>query len=244
MPNYTIFPLHVGDLTRQKSNLAYMQEPGVKIDFPLICWYLTDGVRKLMVDTGGTPPDHRWQPHTRTPEQDPARALECLRVHPEEITDVIMTHLHWDHAGNNHLFPNAKFYVQRAELEEVENPPVKMFAGSYDKDVVARTKYIALEGDCELWEGIRVITTPGHSMGSQSVIVDTAGGPHVIVGDLVGLFECYEHDPMFVNGIHIDLRDYYRSLERVKAIGGTVLPGHDYKVFQHTSYPVLDEKAE
>ena len=54
MGNFTIYPLHVGDLNRQKSNLAYMREPGVKIDFPLICWYLTDGTHKVMVDTRRT----------------------------------------------------------------------------------------------------------------------------------------------------------------------------------------------
>lgn len=240
MGNYTIYPLHVGDLNRQKSNLAYMQEPGVKIDFPLICWYLTDGVRKILVDTGGTSPDHRWQPYTRTPEQEPARALARLGVQPEEITDVILTHLHWDHAGNNHLFSNAKFYVQRAEMEEAADPPVKMFAASYDRDVIFQTSYVLLAGDVSLLDGVRVITTPGHSLGSQSVVVDTASGPCIIAGDLIGLYECWEHEPKLFNGIHIDLRAYAASLEKVRAVGGVVLPGHDYKVFRHPSYPAKD----
>lgn len=237
MASYTIYPLHVGDLNRQKSNLAYMQQPGVKIDFPLICWYLTDGKRKIMVDTGGVAPDHRWQPYTRSPEQDPGTALRKLGVQPEEITDVILTHLHWDHAGNNHLFPNARFYVQRTEIEEVLHPPVRMFASSYDVPAVLKTKYELLDGDCLLWEGIRVVTTPGHTLGSQSVVVDTDSGPHVLVGDLIGLYECYEHDPMFYNGIHIDLREYTASLEKVKSIGGIILPGHDYKVLNDRKYP-------
>ena len=96
---------------------------------------------------------------------------------------------------------------------------------------------MTLDGDSQIMDGIRVITTPGHTLGSQSVVVDTEAGPHIIAGDLIGLLECYEHDPMFVNGIHIDLRDYFASLERVKAIGGVVLPGHDYRVFEHNVYP-------
>ena len=109
MGKFVIYPLHVGDLKRQKSNLAYMKEPGKEIIFPLICWYCTDGARKVMIDTGGTAPDHRWQPYTRRPEQTLEYQLKQLGVKAEEITDVIFTHLHWDHAGNNHLFNNAKF---------------------------------------------------------------------------------------------------------------------------------------
>lgn len=240
MSNYVIYPLHVGDLNRQKSNLAYMQQPGVKIDFPLICWYLTDGTHQIMVDTGGIAPDHRWQPYTRTPQQDPAQALSRLGVDPKDITHVILTHLHWDHAGNNALFPNAKFYVQKTELEEAKDPPVKMFAGSYDVPAVFQTQYTLLDGEQEILEGISVIPTPGHSLGSQSVVVDTEQGKYVLAGDLIALFECYQHDPMFVNGIHIDLISYFRSLERVKEIGGVVLPGHDYQVFSHPCYPPKD----
>lgn len=239
MRHFSIYPLYVGDITRQKSNMAYLQEPGVLVDFPLICWYITDGVHKIMVDTGGRAPDGRWQPYRRAPEQDLPFVLSQLGVCPGDITDVILTHLHWDHAGNNHIFTNARFYVQRRELEEAANPPIKLFAGSYDNEAIFQTNYVALDGDCTILDGVQVITTPGHSMGSQSVVIDTAAGIHLITGDLIALYECYEHVPMFVNGIHIDLREYYQSLERVKQIGGAILPGHDYKVLQHSCYPVI-----
>lgn len=241
MGKFVIYPLHVGDLKRQKSNLAYMKEPGKEIIFPLICWYCTDGARKVMIDTGGTAPDHRWQPYTRRPEQTLEHQLKQLGVKAEEITDVIFTHLHWDHAGNNHLFNNAKFYAQEAELQELAHPSLPIFSGSYDKNTSFPSSVVSLEGECCLMDGIRVITTPGHSPGSQSVIVDTEKGPYVITGDLIALYECYESDPMIVNGIHIDLREYYESLEKVKAVGGQILPGHDEKVLQYFSYPPADE---
>lgn len=237
MAKFKIYPMHVGDLERQKSNLMYMKYPGVKIRFPLICWYITDGIRHIMVDTGGTPPDGRWQPSFRTPEQAPEAVLARMGVDPQSITDVIFTHLHWDHAGNNHLFPNAQFYVQRKELQEAAAPCLKLFAESYDYEQIFKTKYTVLDGDCELMDGIRVITTPGHSVGSQSVIIDTKAGSYLIAGDLIGLYECMQNDPMVVNGIHIDLISYYESLDRVRNSGCTVLPGHDYLVFDHAVYP-------
>lgn len=235
-PTYTIHPLHLGDIVRQKGNMAYMREPGKTVAFPILAWYVTDGTAKYLVDTGGTPPDHRYQPYTRTVEQDPVAALARLGVRPEEITDVVLTHLHWDHAGSNHLFPNARFHVQREELRYAA-APMRIHEGSYDYDVVFRTRYAIVDGDRELLPGISVITTPGHSPGSQSVIVNTKAGGYLIAGDLIGLYECYESDPMIVNAIHTDLGVYYESLDKVRAQGCAVLPGHDIKVLMHDSYP-------
>ena len=233
---YSIYPLHLGDLVRQKSNIAYMREPGMKITFPVIAFYLTDGNSKILVDNGGSAPDHRYQPYTRTPDQEPSVVLRRLGVEPSGITDVILTHLHWDHAGNNALFPNAKFYVQRSELQYAVAPLV-IHQTSYDYDLVFKTKYEVLDAEEEILPGISVITTPGHSPGSQSVIVDTIAGRYLIAGDLIGLYECYESNPMIVNGIHTDLIAYYKSLAKVKACNCILLPGHDPLVLQHAVYP-------
>ncbi len=233
---YTIYPLHLGDIVRQKSNMAYMREPGTKVTFPIIAFYVTDGQTKILVDNGGTPPDHRYQPYERTAEQEPVRALKRLNVEPGDITNVILTHLHWDHAGNNRLFPGAKFYIQRTELQYAV-APLKIHEGSYDYDLIFRTKYHVLDGDCKIFDGISVITTPGHSPGSQSVVIETEEGPYLIAGDLIGLYECYESDPMVANGIHTDLVAYYKSLEKVRALNCRVLPGHDPTVLEHRAYP-------
>jgi len=175
MSQYTIYPLKVGSIVRQKSNMAFMKDPGKTMEMPLIMWYLTDGERRVLVDTGGTAPDHRYQPYTRTKEQEPLAALLSLGVRPGEITDVILTHLHWDHAGNNQLFPNAVFYVQKAELQYAA-APIVLHKNSYDHKVIFNTEYKVLNGDCGLFGGISVILTPGHSPGSQSVVVDTSRG--------------------------------------------------------------------
>jgi glyoxylase-like metal-dependent hydrolase (beta-lactamase superfamily II) len=84
------------------------------MDFPLIAYYLEGGSYKIMVDTGGTPPDGiKWQPYFRTENESLDKALQGIGVSPEEIDIVILTHLHWDHASNNHLFPKARFIVRK-----------------------------------------------------------------------------------------------------------------------------------
>ena len=204
-------------------------------EFPLIIWYVTDGQRNIIVDTGGTPSDGRYMPYMCPEEQLPEYALKAAGVDPDTVTDVILTHLHWDHAGNNRLFKNAEFHVQRKELQYAA-APLKIHEGSYDRRLVFETEYKVLDGDREIMDGISVITTPGHSPGSQSVVIQTSSGAYVLTGDLIGLYECMEYEPMAINSIHTDLFSYYDSLERIRQMKCRVLPGHDFRVFDQACY--------
>lgn len=233
---YRIYPIHVGTIIRPKSNMLYMKGADQLCEFPLIIWYVTDGERNIIVDTGGTPPDGRYEPYVCPENQQPEYALEAAGVKTDLVTDVILTHLHWDHAGNNMLFRNASFYVQRKELQYAA-APLKVHEGSYDRTLVFRTRYEVMDGDDEIMEGISVIATPGHSPGSQSVLINTRSGPYMLAGDLIGLYECMDYEPMAVNSIHTDLFSYYRSLERVGKMGCHVLPGHDIRVLDRVCYP-------
>ena len=119
MSDYTIQPLRLGTIKRKKENMSYKCGVTDIIDFPLISYYLEGNNHKIIVDTGGAPPDGvRWQPYFRTENESLDSALKAIGVSPEEIDIVILTHLHWDHASNNHLFPNAHFIVQQKEFYE------------------------------------------------------------------------------------------------------------------------------
>jgi glyoxylase-like metal-dependent hydrolase (beta-lactamase superfamily II) len=236
MNTYTIYPLHLGTIVRDNSNMMYMKDCGKKISIPLLAWLVKDGNTNLLVDTGGTDPDgKRYMPYTREPDQDMSSQLAKHDLVPDDISYVIMTHLHWDHAGNNQLFSKATFFVQKRELQYAA-APLKIHESAYDYGLVFKTKYEVLNGDCTLFDGISLITTPGHSPGSQSAIINTRQGNYIIVGDLIGLYACYETDPMIVNGLHTNLFEYYDSLNKVKALGAKILPGHDPKVLEQESF--------
>lgn len=237
MGKYQIYPLHVGNIIRDNTNMMYMINPGKKITIPLIAWLLYDGTDYVLVDTGGTPADGvHYMPYVQPLGCTLEEQLRIHGVSPEEIKTVIMTHLHWDHAGNNALFPHATFYVQQRELDYAA-APLKIQKSAYNRELVFQTNYVALEGEAKIKEGISVIPTPGHSPGSQSVIVETVETPYIIVGDLICLYECMEYDPIIVNGLHTDLFEYYDSLKKVEDTGFKVLPGHEPQILEHTVYP-------
>jgi glyoxylase-like metal-dependent hydrolase (beta-lactamase superfamily II) len=237
MGKYTIYPLHCGDLIRGSERLGLHFRPGVPFSYPIIAWYLTDGTHKVMVDTAGPPEMEEKMPMSVKPEQLISNALGRLGVTPGEIEVVITTHLHWDHSYNNDLFPNAKFYVQRKELAySVTALPIH--AETYlHWERFLKTPYLMLDGDADILDGISVITTPGHTPGSQSVVVDTTAGTFVLISDLVNTNDFWEAEPKIAGGVHHDLSDCFASFDKVSRIADYVLTGHDPKIVTHRSYP-------
>ena len=234
MDNYTIRPLRLGTIKRKKENMSYVCGITEVIDFPLIPYYLEGPGYKILVDTGGTPPDGlKWQPYSRTENESLDRALNDIGVSPEDIDIVILTHLHWDHASNNHLFPKARFIVQRKEYDYLRAPEPEVKAG-YELDLVLRTEYELIDGDTNIVPGISVVLAPGHSTGMQCVVIETGAGKYILGGDLITLFENWEAEPHIPNGIFYDLNTMLESMDKIDRINGTVLPGHDGEVFNRS----------
>lgn len=240
MKTYTITPLLVGTNIRDCSQINMGHNPGQKHTSAMISWYITDSENKarILVDTGGDPPDGiHHMPYFQEEDQKLDVALKNISVDPEEITDVILTHLHWDHAANNHLFPNAKFYVQKKELQWCVAPVFNQ-VGIYNLPLIFQTKYEIIDGDVELFDGIRLILTPGHSDGSQTVLVNTTAGVYGIVGDLCNTYLTWESSPRKINGLHTSIQACCDSYEKVEKLVDFILPGHDFRVFDHKIYPV------
>ena len=227
MDGYTITPLRLGTITRKKSNMVYGAD-NTPLDFPLIAFLLEGFGRKLLVDTGGSPPDGvHWMPYSRSERETLPAALEAAGTTPEEIDAVLFTHLHWDHAGHNAVLSRARFYAQRSEYEPLQ-------AGDqpgYDSALLLQSRYELLDGDTDsVLPGISVLLTPGHSTGSQCIVAASSHGPVVLAGDLIPTYENLEHN--VPNGGHYDLEVISRSMQRIRALNLPVFPGHDAKVFR------------
>jgi len=140
----------------------------------------------ILVDTGvGWPTElvHEWKIVNR-------HAADALAEHdlsPADVRIVINSHLHFDHCGQNAVFKHAPFYVQRSELDFARRRKIPTnewfdFAGA---------KFELLDGDSQIAEGVRVVATPGHTVGHQSVIVDTDDGGQVMIGDAAYTSDIY-----------------------------------------------------
>jgi len=135
---------------------------------------------RVLVDTGmidSTPElDAEWHPFF-----DPAAI-------PRDVALVVNTHLHFDHCGGNRLFPGVPIYVQRAEREAAREPEYTI-AEWVEFDGAA---YVELDGEAEILPGVRVLPTPGHTPGHQSVLVETDDGLVVVAGDVAYTWAAFD----------------------------------------------------
>ncbi len=240
-----IRPLHVGTVRRDKSIFTYLKNAGTQIEVPLLAFYIRANGHHILVDTGGHDPaqGQLHPPYNRDPAQDLVARLAALGVQPDDIDILILTHLHWDHASNLHLFPRARLLVQREELRYAVAPlaPHRWAYESIPPIPLAADRYEIIQGDKEIVPGVSVHLTPGHTPGFQGVAVRAAGAAYYIAGDTVPLMELWEAKekygvPHWPGTIHVDLEAYFESLQRIEDLGDVVLPGHDWSALDRTEY--------
>lgn len=242
--NYKIYPICLGLKENfEKSTFTYRKDCGTQITAAYLVYLIAGNGHYILVDSGAPAPELAAK--MTYPHLSDARHLETelkkLGVSCCDIEAVILTHLHWDHCFNLELFPQAKVFVQTAELLHAVNP------SRYDRYayvatpgeglpgwMIAFAQLVRLDGEAELYPGIRVIPAPGHTPGQMCVLVDTEDGPYLVASDMFPLFENYENS--IPNGISISFDDWYRSCEKLQALQARVLPGHDKAVLEREVY--------
>src|ERR1700744_6112899 len=164
----------------KRLTLGKLSPPGGnRGETPVHGFVITHPGGAVLVDTGVGGPDDLLS-DWRVVNVSAADALAGLGMSPADITLVINTHLHFDHCGQNAVFRHAPFYVQRAELDRARREEPEL-SGWFD---FAGARFELLDGDAEIVPGLSVITTPGHTAGHQSVLVDAGDGPpDLLIGD-------------------------------------------------------------
>ncbi len=159
----TVTPIQVGDLLAKGERMP-------------VCVHLVDHPQgRILVDTGLT------RLHPLVADMDPR--LHPLTEHHLDLASidvVVNTHLHFDHCGGNHLLAGTPTYVQRRELEDartLENYTIREWVDA------PGVTYVPVDGEHELLPGVRLVPAPGHTRGSQVVVIDGDPGPVVVCGD-------------------------------------------------------------
>ncbi len=159
----TVRPVHVADLVAEGELMPVYVHV---IDHP-------DG--RVLVDTGLT------ELHPAVADMDPRlRPVSEWDLDLAVIDMVVNTHLHFDHCGGNRLFAGTPTYVQRRELDDARTLDDYTIREWVEAPGV---QYLPVDGELELLPGVRLVPAPGHTNGSQVVVVEAGERPIVIAGD-------------------------------------------------------------
>jgi len=242
-----IHPVSVGRIDGlHMPSVTYLRGWGERYDTVFIMFAILGGPSPIIVDTG--PPDaetvRRLHGHRllRDEDEHPAAALEKLGVDPAEVRMVINTHLHWDHSSNNDLFPNAEIVVQRAEIEYASDPVVwhnvmfERVPGVVSPWRRTEDRIRIVDGDTDVADGVRVVTLPGHTPGSQGVLVQGSDRRFLLAGDCVNAYANWEGDDTVAHipsGLYTNILDYADSFDKIESLDCEVIPSHDKAVIAH-----------
>lgn len=230
MRQYTIHPLVVGVNETDQGVMTYLRDYGKRIWLPIYVFYISGGDKNILVDTGL---EEFFVPETVGTTYgfevlEFEDALSTFDLRPEDIDVIIHTHLHNDHCENDYKCVNADVYVQKAEYEFLKNPhPIDH---RYYPDILDDVNIVEVEGDAHILDGIEVIYTPGHTVGGQSVAINTSEGKAIITG-----FCCNDKNfpaagPAVTPGVHIDVMAAYDSAQKIKESADILIPLHDLSI--------------
>ncbi len=208
-------------------------------------WVVRNAERTIVIDTGFDHAEARKR--AREIIRTPAEALTLLGIDAAKVNEVVITHLHYDHAGTLDAFPAAKFHLQAAEMAYATGPcmchgAIRLpFTADHICAMVQKVysgRVIFHDGDAEIAPGVTVHKLGGHSRGLQAVRVMTPAGPVVLASDAAHYYETFEMGKPFP--LVVDMEDMLKGYDTLVKLAGTgrrVVPGHDPLVLQR--YPAL-----
>ena len=243
---YEIYAVRYGHHDRKAHDNFLGGDPHDNGPMPLdyFVWAIVGEDRTFVLDTGFAPDMAKRR--GRELVRPVADGLKAIGVDPVSVRDVIVSHMHYDHAGNIPLFPNARFHIQDAEMEYVTGRSMchATLRGAFEAEHVSHMVHRVFEdrvqfhdGDAELAPGITLHHVGGHTKGLQVTRVKTQRGWVVLASDAAHLFANMERAIPFP--IVVDVDDYleaFRTIRRLATSEAHIVPGHDPLVL--TRYPL------
>jgi glyoxylase-like metal-dependent hydrolase (beta-lactamase superfamily II) len=255
-PSYEVYAIRYATIPDfPVSALVTGGDPARKLSIAMTVWLIRGNGRNILVDSGFYRPQFfkDWKVEAfLKPSDAVAQSGVTPAVKPEDITDVIITHMHWDHADGMDLFPRARIWVQKDEYNyytgEAWQQP-RTHGGIDPDDVLAAVKlnlagHLGLvNGDAqEILPGITCYTGGKHTFQSQYVGVNTKAGTVILASDNMYLYENLEkHSPIAQT---LDAASNLRAQDRMRQLAASprlIVPGHDPAVFE--KFPRVSERV-
>jgi glyoxylase-like metal-dependent hydrolase (beta-lactamase superfamily II) len=244
---YEVYAVRFADVPFSAGSLVAGADRARMLDIAFSVWVMKGNGRTVLLDAGFYRDKfmERWKPRHYARPSDAVKA--GLGIGPDQVTDIVVSHSHWDHADGVDLFPNATVWIQREEYEYYVGPSGEvlhtggvdaedagMFAGLKS---AGRVKLI--DGDArEILPGLIVYTGGKHTFASQYVGVQTRAGVVVLASDNAYLYENLERRLAIAQTLDAEanLAAQARML-RMAAAPKFVIPGHDPAVFDRFPAP-------
>jgi len=241
-PVYEVYALRYGSHAARQANENFLSDPHDDSPMPLdfYIWAIRSGHRTIVVDTGFDADTATKRARRLT--QTPASLLRTIGINAADVDDVVLTHMHYDHAGNLSEFPRAVFHIQDAEMAYCTGR--FMCHGHLRKpfeaaDVVSAVRHLYEgrlrfhNGTGEIAPGVTVHLIGGHTAGLQVVRVATARGWVVLASDAAHYWANIRNRSPFPIVLDVGhMMDGYRKIEELADGPDHVIPGHDPGVLE------------
>ena len=250
MSNWEVYAIKYADRNARirSDSFIFDDNHDVPHEMDYFMWLLRRGQDVILVDTGYD--SEEAAARGRPIRLDPVTALAPFGIAPEDVTQIIVTHLHYDHAGGLHLFPNATLHMQAAEMAYATGPCMchdtlrLPFTADHICEALRRLysgKVAFYQGDAQIAEGVTVHCIGGHSRGLQCVRVQTQAGWLVLASDASHFYEnVFARKPFPIVVDLPNMMDGFDTLERLASAPGLIIPGHDPLVRQNFPQVMAD----
>lgn len=248
---YKVYAIRYAHMPRVRSDNFLGGDPHdgpMPMDF--FVWVLQSQWRTILVDTGFN--KSTAQQRKRAFIQCPINGLSSLGIDANDIHDVVITHLHYDHAGNLDLLPHARFHLQADEMQYATGPdmchaPLRHAYAVEDVVTMVRKVYqervVFHDGNADLAPGVKLIKIGGHTKGLQAVQVQTERGSVVLASDASHYYENMSTSRPFPIVFNVaDMLNGYALLRENASSEEHIIPGHDPLVMHY--YPRLPSNKE
>lgn len=218
-------------------NFGVYGKPDDPIDMDYFFWVVRNAERTIIVDTGFSQQGGTLR--RRTFLIDPAEACEALGIVAEEVDTVVITHAHYDHAGNLGLFPDAEVIIAEKEYEfwTGRHSRRAQFHHSIEEEDIEDLREIDKAGRLRTWNGqldlvpgVTLIEIGGHTPGQAAVLVQTSEGPVLLASDSMHYYEEFEHDmPFAFVGDLVGMYEGFDTIRQMVESGDVkhLVSGHD-----------------